>query len=139
MRFLRASMIVVGIIQLGIGAMYLAAPAAVVVMLGVAPGAPPWVNFVLATAGARFIGYGIGMVAAARSPGRHHLWIDTMIAIQLIDVIATLFYLANGTLPREHHELAVALPLLWVVLLGWASLRVRRASPTPTANTASRS
>jgi len=80
------------------------------------------------TAGARFIGYGIGMFAAARAPSRHRVWINTMIAIQAVDFLATLGYLANGVLPAHHFALTLWLPLLWVVLLSWASLRSRTAA-----------
>lgn len=136
MRFVRAALIIVGIIQIGTGALYLAAPAAVTAMLGVPPAAPPWLGFVLATAGARFIGYGIGMLAAARSPYQHLLWIDTMIALQAVDFIAVLFYLANKTLPAQHFAPSVALPMLWVVLLGWIRVRIHRTPPSRIEKTA---
>ncbi len=128
MRFVRATLIIVGIIQIGAGAIYLATPAATTAMLGVAPQAPPWFGFVSATAGARFIGYGIGMLAAARSPHQHVLWIDTMIAIQAVDLIAVLVYRANGSLPAQHFAASVVLPLLWVILLGWIRVRIHRTT-----------
>ncbi|ORW08171.1 hypothetical protein [Mycobacterium kyorinense] len=129
MYFVRVTLIIVGLIQIVNGAMYLAAPAAVTAVLGVLTPAPPWVGFILATAGARFVGYGIGMLAAARSPREHKLWIDTMIAIQALDVIATLWYSANGALPAGHIQAGTALPLLWVVLLGWIGVGMHRSPP----------
>jgi hypothetical protein len=128
MRILRATLIVIGIIQISCGAMYLVTPGAVAGSLQLQPAAAPWVNWLLATAGARFIGYGIGMFAAARAPSRHPVWINTMIAIQAVDFLATLGYLANGVLPAHHFALTLWLPLLWVVLLSWASLRSRTAA-----------
>jgi hypothetical protein len=125
MRIERALLIVVGISQIICGAIYLARPPAVGAMLGVAPAAPPWVAFVLAMAGARFICYGIGMLAAAKAPPRHHLWITTMLGIQSVDLVATFIYVANGILPARHFLPGAALPLLWVGLLGWVSLRIR--------------
>ncbi|OBB81471.1 hypothetical protein A5760_16430 [Mycobacterium colombiense] len=125
MRIERAILATVGIIQIICGTMYLARPTAVGAMLGAASAAPPWVNFVLATAGARFIGYGIGMLAAAKAPPRHQLWITTMLGIQSVDLVATLIYVANGSLPDRHFLFGAALPLLWVGLLGWVSLRIR--------------
>ncbi|OBH11971.1 hypothetical protein [Mycobacterium sp. E1747] len=125
MRIERALLAVIGIIQIICGASYLARPGAVAATLGAASAAPPWVAFVLATAGARFIGYGIGMLAAAKDPPRYRLWITTMLGIQSVDLVATLIYVANGILPARHILPGAALPLLWVGLLGWVSLRIR--------------
>ena len=129
MRILRATLIVIGIIQIACGAMYLAAPGAVAGSLHLQPAAPPWVNWLLATAGARFIGYGIGMFAAARAPWRHRVWINTMIAIQAVDFIATAAYLANGVLPLGHVAAGLVLPWLWIAVLGWGRRRAPTAPP----------
>jgi hypothetical protein len=124
-------LVVLGIIQIVSGTMYLATPsAAVAAMLGVETPAPPWVCFALATAGARSVGYGIGMLAAARAPWCHQLWINTMLGIQIVDFIAILLYRADGTLTLRHLGPAAALPLLWVVILGWTSLRSRKMVAT---------
>lgn len=125
MRIERALVAVIGIIQIICGATYLGYPSAVGAMLGVTSAAPTWVAFVLATAGARFIGYGIGMPAAAKDPTDYRLWITTMLGIQSVDLLASLIYVANGTLPARHFLPGAALPLLWVGLLGWVSLRIR--------------
>ncbi|AKP56659.1 hypothetical protein PP568_19730 [Mycobacteroides abscessus] len=129
MRLQRITLIIVGAIQIATGMEYLTRPAMVAAMLGVAVQVPPWVNFSLIVAGARFIGYGIGMLAAARSPRRHRLWIYTMLGIQLTDFIAAAAYLAVGSLPRDHLGPAIALPLLWVLLLGWIAVYIRKTPP----------
>ncbi|WP_374023717.1 hypothetical protein [Mycobacterium sp. HNNTM2301] len=124
MRIERSLLIVIGVIQIICGAIYLAVPSAVGAMLGVTAAAPPWVGFVLATAGARFIGYGIGMFAAAKNPPRYRLWLTTMLGIQCVDLVASLIYAANGILPTRHFLPGAALPLLWIGLLGWVNLRI---------------
>jgi hypothetical protein len=92
------------------------------------PAAPAWENMLLAMCGARFIGYGIGMFAAARAPRRHRIWIDTMIAIQAVDLISQAVYAATGLVEIRQVVPMVALPLLWVVLLSWTRPRL---SPCP--------
>jgi hypothetical protein len=125
----RVALTLIGITQIGYGALFVAAPNSVAGVLGLQAGAPPWVNWLLVTAGARYIGYGIGMFAAARSPGRHRLWINMMIAIQAVDFIAIVAYLANGALPFDRVAPKAWLPLLWIALLGWASWASRVMAP----------
>lgn len=131
MRFLRVALAVLGIIQIANGIIYLAAPSSVATMLGVGTAAPHWVDFVLATCGARNIGYGIGLLVAARTPRRHQLWITAMLAIQIIDFVAALAYIADGSLPLQHVGPLAALPLLWVVVLGGVYLRSREDNRQP--------
>ena len=102
MRVLRATMIAVGIIQILTGAIFLVSPARYAELLHLQPAGPAWVNRLLAMCGARFVGYGIGMFVAARAPWRNRVWIDTMIAIQVVDFIAIAGYLADGVAsPRQ--------------------------------------
>jgi hypothetical protein len=56
-------------------------------------------ELLLTTAGARFIGYGIGMFFAARAPWRNLARIDTMIATLAVDLVATLAAVVDGVLP----------------------------------------
>src|ERR1700677_4326909 len=76
------------------------------------------------------------MFVAARAPWPNRLWIDTMIAIQAVDFIATAVYLANGVLPAGHVGSAVVPPLLWIAVLGGARRRAQpRASAEPSRTT----
>ncbi|OBF59449.1 hypothetical protein A5756_05630 [Mycobacterium sp. 852002-53434_SCH5985345] len=127
MRVLSIALAVLGLIQIANGAVSLVAPSVVAEMYG-APAGSPGVHFLLATAGARFIGYGIGMVAAAWAPRRHQLWIITMLGIQVVDFVAIMVFIADGTFPVSRFGPTVALPLVWVVVLGWVSMRNRRPS-----------
>ena len=132
MRFLRATLIVIGVIQILFGAMLLVTPATLPALLHLQPAAPDWVNYVLAMSAARIIGYGIGMFVAARAPWRHRVWIDTMIAIQAIDFIATAGYLAGGVLSVRYVGAALVAPLVWIAVLGRAR-RWAHSAATPTS------
>jgi hypothetical protein len=129
MRVMRAALITIGIIQILFGATLLVRPATLQTLLHLQPAAPAWVNYILAMSAARIIGYGIGMFVAARAPWRHRVWINTMIAIQAVDFIATAAYLANGVLPLGHVAAGVVLPWLWIAVLGWARRRAPTAPP----------
>ena len=120
MRVMRAALITIGIIQILFGATLLVRPATLQTSLHLQPAAPAWVNYILAMSAARIIGYGIGMFVAARAPWRHRVWINTMIAIQAVDFIATAAYLANGVLPLGHVAAGLVLPWLWIAVLGRA-------------------
>ena len=125
MRLMRAMLITIGVIQILFGAMLLAVPAMFPALLHLHPAAPEWVNWVLAMSAPRFVGYGIGMFVAARAPWRHRVWINTMIAIQAVDFIATAGYLAVGVLSVGRVGPAVVPPMLWIAVLCWARSRTR--------------
>jgi hypothetical protein len=136
MRFMRAMLIIIGVIQIVFGTWLLVAPDGFPAVFHLQPAAPGWVNWILAMSAARFVGYGIGMFVAARAPWPNRLWIDTMIAIQAVDFIATAVYLANGVLPAGHVGSAVVPPLLWIAVLGWARRRAQpRSSAEPSRTT----
>jgi hypothetical protein len=101
-------------------------PATYAELLHLQPAAPAWVNWLLAICGARFVGYGIGMFVAARAPWRNRVWIDTMIAIQVVDFIAIAGYLADGVASLRQFPVVV-LPLLWIALLGCGHTRAHAA------------
>ena len=81
---LRITLYVIAVFQFVLGAAFLANPAGTARLLGLPP-APGWTGWLFAMMAVRFLGYGVGMLAAARDPRRHLLWIDTMIAIQAVD------------------------------------------------------
>lgn len=115
-RPLRVTLYVIAFFQFVLGAAFLAAPGGTAQVLGL-PTAPAWTAWLFAMMAARFLGYGVGMVAAARDPRRHLLWIDTMIAIQVIDWLATIGYLARGDVTLGQVTTAAVLPVLFVGVL----------------------
>lgn len=117
MRRLRTTLVIVGIFQIFFGVLFLVAPGASASMLKLQPAAPSWANWLFAMMGARFLGYGYGMFAAARSPFERVAWIDTMIAIQAVDWLATLGYLIAGELTIGQVTTAAVAPPLFILAL----------------------
>jgi hypothetical protein len=60
MRFMRAMLIIIGVIQILFGTWLLVAPDGFPAVFHLQPAAPGWVNWILAMSAARFVGYGIG-------------------------------------------------------------------------------
>jgi hypothetical protein len=134
MRPLRITLITVGAFQLILGLAFLLAPTDTAQLLGLRPAAPPWATWLFAMMAARFLGYAAGMLAAARDPWRHETWIDTMIAVQAVDWIATIGYLLAADLSLRQVSTAAFMPLIFIAaLLRWHPRRSRyaRLAPTP--------
>lgn len=109
----------VGVVQLILGAAYLFAPEAFTAWMKLSP-TPHDTNYAFGMLAARFIAYGIGMIAIARDPARNLFWINNMILIQLIDLGVGVFYTARGTLalsssafPMFNAALIAGLLFLW--------------------------
>lgn len=119
MRALRVTLIITGIFQLLLGASFLVAPGMTTDLMGLSPAAPSWANWLFAMMAARFLGYAYGMFHAARAPRERVGWIDTMIVIQAIDWIATLAYLAAGSLTLSQVTTAAFAPVLFIGALLW--------------------
>jgi hypothetical protein len=134
MRLLKSTLYVIGTVQAALGLMFLIAPGSAAHLLGFEPAAPGWVNWLFTMMAARFLGYAYGMFKAARSPDQAHSWIDTMIAIQAIDWIATIGYLAAGDVTLRQVSTASFLPAIFIVVLVW--FRPRRQLQTTTATSA---
>lgn len=110
----------IGVVQLFFGVLFTLAPARAGALLGLEPSATAdWVQWLFVMMGARFLGYGIGMLVAARDPLRHQTWINTMIGIQVIDWVATVGYLIAGDLPLVRVASALILPVVFVTGLLW--------------------
>jgi hypothetical protein len=86
---------IVGTIQIVLGLSYLFAPDFLLRAMGHSlPQAD--INYPLAMLAARFIAYGAALVYISGAPAQHRLWINFMILIQLIDLLAGIFYTASG-------------------------------------------
>lgn len=126
MKALRATLIVIGTVQLFFGTAFLISPTTAAQVLHLGPAAPPWATWLLAMMAARFLGFGYGMFVAARDPYGRVAWINAMIGIQAIDWIATLAYLIPGTLSlTQVTTAAVAPPLFIAALLAYHPRRHR--------------
>ena len=119
MRSLRFTLRFIAIVQIFFGVLFTFAPATAGGLLGLEPAAPGWVNWFFVMMGARFLGYGVGMLVAARDPISHQSWINTMIGIQVIDWVATVGYLLAGELPLRSVASALILPVVFVGALAW--------------------
>jgi len=115
-RWVRPTLLTIAAFQFFLGAAFLVAPGRTADLLDL-PDAPGWTAWMFGMMGARFIGYGVGMVAAAGRPSEHRLWIDTMIAIQAVDWVVTMIHLANGDVLLRQVTTAAVVPVLFVGLL----------------------
>lgn len=126
-RPLRITLYTIAFFQFALGAAFLAAPVGMARLLGL-PTAPGWTNWLFAMMAARFLGYGIGMVVAARDPRRHRLWIDTMIMIQGVDWLATVIHVAQGDVTLRQVTTAAVLPVVFILALFVLRPRRRRTA-----------
>lgn len=114
---IRVTLRFIGIVQLVFGALFVLAPTWIAPALSLHPHQPSWVNWLFAMMGARFLGYGIGMLIAARDPQRHRAWIDTMIMVQALDWAATIGYLVAGDVTLRNVTTAAFLPPIFIAAL----------------------
>ena len=117
--------IVVGFIaaiQAILGMLMIFAPAQFADFSGLAE-APEWTAWLFAMFGAL-----VGVVTyALRDPIANRLWLQTMIGIQAVDWIATLAYLAAGSVTIGQVKTAAIAPLFFIAVL-LPVLRLHRAS-----------
>jgi hypothetical protein len=131
MRGLRFVLRFIGVVQFFFGALFTFAPAAAGTILGLGPAAPGWAEWLFVMLGARFLGYGVGMLVAARNPDGNLAWINTMIGIQVVDWLATVGFLLAGDLPARSVASAVVLPMVFVAGLTWWHPRRLSAAARP--------
>ena len=105
----------IAIVQFVLGLSFLLAPEFTANAMGLA--ARDWTNWLFGMMAARFLGFGYGMLLAARNPweGRH--WIQAMIGIQAIDWCVTLVYLLRGSVSLMQVSTASFLPVIFVMVL----------------------
>ena len=108
---------IIGLSQLVLGGLYLAAPLWFVAWQGLTPPAPD-AAYPLAMLGARFLVYGFGMFVIARDPVRHIFWARGMIAIQVIDLAAGLWVVFSGIVALE----AALLPIVNAAIFAIAQI-----------------
>jgi len=114
--FLQITLVVVGIAQIFFGVAFTFAPAKFSAMLGLSP-APQWAYWMFSMFGARCFAFAYGMLLAMRDPIKNIHWIQAMIAVQIVDWLGTLYYLANGGITLAQVASASYLPLIFIILL----------------------
>lgn len=115
MRIVRATLIIIGIVQIILGVVFLI-PNGFASLLGL-PEAPAWATWMLTMFAARAFGFGYGMLLAARDPQRHRSWIIAMIGVQAVDWLGTMAYVLTGTLTLATVTTAAFLPLVFIGIL----------------------
>lgn len=115
MRIVRPTLIVIGIVQIILGAVFLI-PNGFAGLLGL-PDAPAWASWMLTMFSARAFGFGYGMLLASRDPRRHRSWIVAMIGVQAVDWLGTMAYVLTGTLTLATVTTAAFLPLVFIGIL----------------------
>lgn len=118
----------IAIVQFVLGFAFLFAPSAMARSLGFAA-APEWTNWLFGMMAARFLGFGYGMVVAARNPEESVHWIKAMIGVQIIDWLVTVYYLWDGAVSLIQVNTASVFPILFIVFL-WACAPLRRPAGT---------
>lgn len=119
MNRLKILLYVIGVVQLVLGALYLAIPLTFLDLMNHSLPADD-IAYPLGMLAARFIAYGVGMFVIAQDPLRHRFWIDNMVLIQVIDLGAGLVYTATGAValslsafPMFNAGLFIVLLVLW--------------------------
>jgi hypothetical protein len=112
---LKLTLYLIAAFQLGLGVLFLL-PGVFADLMGLEQ-APPWTAWLFAMFGARAMGFGYGMVLAARDPFGNRSWIVAMVAVQGIDWLATLVYLATGAVTLAQVTTAAFVPLLFIFVL----------------------
>jgi hypothetical protein len=115
-KWFQAMLWFIAVVQLVLGLAFLVMPERAALGLGLAV-APGWTNWLFGQMAARFLGFSYGMAFAARHPLQAAPWIKAMVAIQVIDWVVTLKYLASGAITLAQVSTAPYLPVVFVVLL----------------------
>lgn len=130
MRPLSLTLRFIGVVQLVLGLLFVIAPQSYANIFDLAE-APGWAYWLIAMMGARFLGYAYGMFVAAREPQKHTTWIVTMIGIQAIDWVGTIYHLAAGSVTLGQVTTAAFLPVVFIILLVMFFPRERSATIQP--------
>ncbi|MFY9265748.1 MAG: hypothetical protein WAO61_10040 [Solirubrobacterales bacterium] len=123
-RTFKITIAVIAAIQFVLGAIMIVAPARFADASGLAP-APDWTAWLFAMFGARCLGFGFGMILALRDPAANRGWLQAMLGVQAIDWLATIGYLAAGTVTISQVTTAAVAPLVFIGVLV-AALTSRR-------------
>lgn len=116
MKKLKVLLVIIGIVQLILGALFLFAPQTIMGLMGLTVPAAD-AGYILGMLAARFIAFGLGMFWCARDPEQNIFWINNMILIQLIDLAAGVYYTATGVVSLESSGFAMFNATVFIILL----------------------
>jgi len=107
---------IIGILQLVLGLLYLFTPLGFLEIMGHSiPQAD--IAYPLGMLAARFIAYGIGMLFISNQPENQIFWINNMILIQILDLVAGVFYTITGVINLSHSGFPMFNATLFIILL----------------------
>lgn len=107
---------IIGVVQLILGVLYLLIPTRFLALQGLStPGADN--AYPLGMLAARFLAYGIGMFYIARDPEKNQFWINNMVLIQAVDLLAGIFYTATGVVSIANSVFPMFNAMVFIVLL----------------------
>lgn len=107
----------IGLSQIVLGGLYLFTPTLFIGWQGLHIPAQD-MNYPLAMFAARLLVYGVGMFVIARNISENRFWLNGMIAIQVIDLAAGIFYTAMGIVSFEISMVPMFNAALFIVLMG---------------------
>lgn len=128
MRFATLTASVIAASQIILGLLFLCDPAAMFQILGVTAPAVG-VHYVLGMLAARFLVYGGIMLFILRDLQQNRLWLDGMMAIQAIDLIAGLHYTATGAVSLGGSAFPMANASLFLVALAFSRSSLNAHAP----------
>jgi len=123
--FARLANILATVIQVVLGVIFIAFPAAFPPLLGL-PAAPAWTDWIFAIFGARALGFAYGMAVSLTDLRRHASWLVGMIVVQAIDWIGTLLAVSAGKVTLAQVSTASFLPVVFILALAFELMRQRR-------------
>lgn len=116
MKKLQILLIIIGVVQLVLGALFLFAPQAIMGWMGLTVPAAD-AGYILGMLAARFIAFGLGMFWIARAPEQNLFWINNMILIQAIDLAVGIYYTATGVIDISSSAFAMFNATIFIILL----------------------
>lgn len=117
MKKLKILIYIIGAVQIVLGVLALFFPAFFIeTAMGLAAMSPD-MGYPLGMLASRLLVFGVGMFIVAKNPIKHLLLIDGMIAVQILDLLAGIFYVATGVVAFSAAAFPMFNATLFIVLL----------------------
>lgn len=117
MKKLKILLYIIGIVQIILGSLALFFPAFFIKTAMGLTAITADIGYPLGMLASRLLVVGAGMFIVARNPKKYLLIIDGMIAIQVIDLVAGLFYTGTGIVALEASAFPMFNATLFIILL----------------------